>query len=264
MFSAFRRRAQDVPEVHDPLRVPLREREALVASLTCGATEQTVHVDLIDLSIAGATLRVPRADDPTLTVDDVASLSIQSASGTWSIQTAVQVYSAAEEPDGSNLLYGVDFVGEGDLFEQLESAAGRWFNRRQHARARPELDKQPTVHLAYKHYHPVGKVFDVSVTGLCVTLDTMAAAPLRMGEPVELTFDLPGIRRAFEGRGTLRSQRRLRNKVYVGIEFDLDRATVLGRRHAELVGYVERRLEAMAAFGRELRAEDAGGPHPTT
>jgi len=255
MFSAFRRRAATVPEVHDPLRVPVREREALVAGLAVEGDEAAHPVELVDLSIAGATVRVDVDEAPLLAVDDVAALSIEDAGGNWSIRTPVQVYES--EPESARLRrYGLDFVGEGDLFQQLDSAAGKWFNRRRAPRARPELDKQPAVQLAYKHYRPLGKVFDLSVSGLCLTLDTTAAAPLRMGEPVELIFDLPGIKKPFEGRGVLRSQRRLRARAYVGIEFDLDRTTSLGRRHGEIVAYVERRLEEMTAFGREIRAEE--------
>lgn len=255
MFSVFRRRGPAAAEIHDPLRLPVREREALAAWIVVEG-EDAAPVELLELSVAGATVRVPFAWDPHLRIDDVGVLRIESAAGTWAIQSAAQVHERRR--DGENAFrYGLDFVGEGDLFAQLESAAGRWFNRRRHARARPELDHELTVQLAYKHYRSTGTISDISESGLCVVVDSMSAAPFRDGEPIQVSFELPGVKRPFEGVGVLRGQRRQRGRAYVGIEFDLDARTGLGKRHDKLAEYVEKRLAAMAAFGRALCREEA-------
>lgn len=256
MFSVFRRQRPATAVVHDPLRLPVREREAMAAWLEVDG-EEPAPAELVDLSVAGASVRVPFAHDPLLGVDDVARLRIESAAGAWSIASAVQVYGRERDGDAA-FRYGLDFVGEGDLFAQLDSAAGRWFNRRRHPRARPELDHELPVKLAYKHYRTAGTIADISESGMCAVVDTMSAAPFREGEAIRLSFELPGVKRPFETEGTLRGQRRQRGKAYVGIEFELDGPAGLGRRHGKLVDYVERRLSAMAAFGRELcRADDA-------
>lgn len=255
MFSVFRRRGSQAAEIHDPLRLPVREREALAAWLDVDG-EDPAPVELLELSVAGASVRVAFAYDPHLGVDDVGTLRIESAAGTWSIQSDAQVHE--RERDGEAAFrYGLDFVGESDLFAQLDSAAGRWFNRRRHPRARPELDHELPVKLAFKHYRSAGTIADISESGMCVVVDPMSAAPFRDGEPIQVSFELPHVKRPFEGRGFLRGQRRQRGRAYVGIEFDLDARTSLGKRHAKLVEYVDKRLAAMAAFGRALCEKDA-------
>ena len=256
MFSIFRSHVPAEADLYDPKRLPVSNPDALDVSLSRSG-EDSVPVALVDLSVSGASVVVRSHLDPGLAIDDIVEVTIGDAHEEWSLTTSAMVYETEVEVEMGRVKYGLDFVNEGDLFAKLEEATGKWFNRRKNQRARPELDHQPTVDLSYKHYRSRGLVFDISVSGLCAKVDPMAASPFRIGDLIEMRFELPGVKKPFDCAGILRTVRRFRGHAYVGIEFDLDESPQLSRRHfAELVAYVERRLEVMAAFGRSLQVDD--------
>ena len=256
MFSIFRHHEPAEADLYDPRRLVITNPDALDSSLS-RAGESPVPVALVDLSVSGASVHVRSHLDPNLGIDDIVEITISGTGEEWTLTTSAMVYERAAEVEMGRVKYGLDFVNEGDLFAKLEEAAGRWFNRRRNQRAKPELDCQPRIDISYKHYRSRGLVFDVSVTGLCAKLDPMAASPFRVGDLIQMSFELPGIKRPFDCTGVLRTVRRFRGSAYVGVEFDLEESSQLSRRHyGELVTYVEKRLNAMSAFGRSLREDE--------
>lgn len=246
MFSRFRRAAQESEAEPTPLLLPVLDSEALVVDVRPFGGDP-VQVDLTSLSVAGAVVQADVGRGPMLNVDDMAEVAVAAASGEWQIATAALV--TGREAEGAIVTYTFGFVNDGNLFEQIGDAAGRWFNRRRHPRARPELDSRPTVELSFRHFRWKGHLFDVSVSGFCATLDDLASSTLRVDEEISFSFELPGVKKPFEGTGRVCNVRRMRRKAFVGIEHDLGS----DKRGRELTRYIERRLEAMAAFARSMR-----------
>jgi c-di-GMP-binding flagellar brake protein YcgR len=139
----------------------------------------------------------------------------------WEVVTPamVRVVDRAEDNGMSNV--GVEFINPGQLYAQLQDELGRYFNRRNSERVRPE-GKEPTLRIKVRGTRVTGKVFDLSVVGLGAWVDTVLAAGLKQGDDVSFSLELPGNKQPIEGQArVVRLVPQGRSK-YLGLQFDVE------------------------------------------
>jgi PilZ domain len=231
--------------------------EMIRATVTRG-DEEPLLVGVTDLSLEGAGIEIPFHLDPEFEAGDLVDLALSHMHDGWSVTTSAQV-EQTHPKIGANVPYGLTFLGTGSLYAQMEDTLGRYFNRRRHERVRPDLDKDVEVRLRQGGHRPRGPMHDLSSSGMCVAIDLVAAVSLKTGAQVEIRFELPGCKGEFEGRANLVARRRLGPKEFVSLEFDLQAGGSLAERHGDLVGYVARRSEQIAAFSRALAENTTRG-----
>ena len=257
-FRRKRSRPEPEPERPEDKR---RLYRAPVDSETIRATvvregREPVQAGVVDLSLEGAGIAVPRHLDPGLEPGEVVALSLRHLGEGWVVETAACV-EQSHHGGGANVKYGLTFLNTGSLYAQLEDRLGVYFNRRRHERVRPDLDKDVIVRLRQAGHRPRGPVYDISESGLCVSLDLVSSTALDPARPVGLSFELPGCKVPFEGQARLVARRRLRTREFVSLEFDLGAGGTLAERHRDLCAYVGKRSEQMRAFSAALQAAAA-------
>jgi c-di-GMP-binding flagellar brake protein YcgR len=249
----FYRRKHHLPysEKRAQARVNLPDAESLVIEVN-SPTFDTLHGELIDLSIRGAAVVVPVEFDPPIAIDEVVELTIAHPIDGWSVQTPVCLRRA--HTDGSKVHYGFEFINEGNLYAQLENAMARYFNRRRAARIEVELDQQPVVRLMWGRTNALGKINDVSRDGIGVTLDLVHAQKLYEDDHVQVRFKLPEVKKPVECGARVARMHRLGDRVFVGLQLDQDAKTGLNRYAAVLEEYVARLESAAADWGDQFAA----------
>lgn len=226
------------------------------------ASGGSVRTDVADLTIRGIGLRMALEVDPEVDLDQLVDLEVSHGSDGWRIATPARCRQRHEE--GERVLYGFEFINRGDLYSQMEDAFGRYFNRRRARRARLDLDAQPIATIAQKRHRVRGPLHDVSVGGIQVALSRAEAVALEDAESVHVRFELPGVKGALEGAGTLKYRNALGALEIVGVELDMEAASSFARRRDEIATYVEERLRELQALGLPLRGAGwhEGAPAP--
>ncbi len=232
-----------------PLPVDPETLSALLQAPGGWPVEARVH----DLTLGGVGLLVHFAQDPNLAEGDVVDIEMRCRSQDWTIRTPAQVRHQ-HQADELHFHYGLQFLNMGNLYAQMEEAFGRYFNRRNGVRVKPQLDRELTVGLRYEHHSMRGPLHDISASGMGISLGHVEAAPLRLGGEVKLRFTLPDGNTPLETYGTIQHKRQLGQRDYIGLEFDLTRSSALTERAQELHDYLDSRLKAMAAFHQKLGA----------
>jgi c-di-GMP-binding flagellar brake protein YcgR len=210
-----------------------------------------VQAGVVNLSLEGTNIEMPRHLDPGLEPGEVVSLELRHTGETWRIETPAQV--EQDVPRGSaNARYGLTFLNMGSLYAQMENTLGLYFNRRRHQRVRPEEHQDILVRLRQGGQKPRGTLHDLSLSGMCVALDLVAAASLQGERPIEFAFDLPDSRGILEGVAQAVSKRRLGRNEFLSLEFDIEDANLV-RCAGTLAAYVDERARQMLAFSAGLQ-----------
>lgn len=220
--------------------------------------EDAVHAGICDLSLEGAGLEIPFHLDPGFEEGEVVNLEMRHIAEDWQVDTPAVIERSIPN-GGANVRYGITFMSMGRLYAQMESTLARYFNRRQHPRVTPELDKDIGVRLKQGGHKPLGSVHDLSQGGMCVALDLVSSAPITSNQTVTFAFDLPGFKHTLEGTAKVLGKRRLGLHEFLSLEFELEAEDSLVEHFEALNTYVKRRVTEMEAFSDQLRATGTDG-----
>ena len=233
----------------DELRSAYRKRNSKAQSLeaTLNVTGwPSLRVELIDLSVRGAGVRVPFAQDRNLKIGDVVELIIGSMMR-GEVITGARVSNLGPHGE-SHVRYGLEFLNLGNLYSQLDSFYSRHFNRRRHLRVLPSLDRKIHALLRWSGGELKVPVFDISASGLGVVLSKDSAARTAEITVFDLEFKLPGRDETLRGRATARHRSPLRNNVLLGLDFDLSAKSSLQAQVPAIRQFVEQRTAEMALW----------------
>lgn len=256
-FSLFKRSSSKGSTVPAPNQVTKRPvhpalpgAEELEVELVLG-DGQGMLVDLYDMNIQGAEVRIPFHMAPQANENSAVDLKISHPEDCWTVR-AKGVIRKVERWDDASVLLMVQFAALGDLYAQLDDALGRYFNRRSATRVHPHMDERVPVKIAYQSHRLRGLAQDVSRTGLGVMMPLVQAAVFKSGERVTVWFELPGVKGEFETPATVKHGYRQGEEVLLGIEFDLLADSPMRTRRSEFAQYIDERRAQMEAWQQGL------------
>lgn len=176
---------------------------------------ETVPGSLLDLTIDGAGILMPRVLVPHLVEGHSVLFSVEHSSHEWLVQTQAQVVRLF--PQGPHeVLVGLCFENSGNLYAQLDDAMGRYFNRRKDGRVlAPESDSL-AVHISNGATKCLGRIYDLSHEGVGLALPYMQGLELQPGGDLGVRFKLPGSRKEMAGMVQVRQRHVLGGVAYVG------------------------------------------------
>lgn len=219
--------------------------QPLEASLTVGGWDP-LRVELLDLSVRGAAVRVPFTQDRNLKIDDVVQLTISSMMRTEVVSSA-RVANVSADGD-SHIRYGLEFTNLAGLYSQLDGFYARHFNRRKHLRVLPSLDRRIHALLRYGSEELRVPVFDVSEGGLGLTLSKDGAARIADLREIDVEFELPGADAPIVCRAQIRHRTPVKNNILVGLVFTTEGAKAIGERIADVRAFVAQRTAEIALW----------------
>jgi len=208
--------------------------------------------ELLDLTAVGAGVRVPFATDPNLSIGDVIEVTIGSMMRT-PVETPARVLNVAQPAPGFTR-YGLEFINVGNLYSQLDSFYARFFNRRRHPRVRPVFDQVLRVELAWASADLTARVYDVSESGMALTLPRSFELDLELDGPVSIRFQLPHTGAPVEGLARVHYDVQLEKRRLAGIEYDLESPKGMSQHLPAIREYVAQRTDEMAAWERAWSA----------
>ncbi len=205
-----------------------------------------LRVELIDLSVRGACVRIAFAQDRNLKVDDVVELVLGSMMRS-EVCTAARVANITRDGE-SHIRYGLEFLNINNLYAQLDSFYSRHFNRRRHMRVVPTLDRKVQVKARWAGEEVTGHVYDISQAGVGIVLSKDSSARVAEVAMLELTLKLPGFEEPLIGRAKVRHRTALNQNTLIGLEFELDDPEGFARHGEALAAFVERRVVEMSQW----------------
>lgn len=209
------------------------------------------EVDLYDMNIQGAELRLPFHLAPLNGDGEVVELDVYHPEDAWRVRAIGEVRSV-EKWDEASVIVSLRFTSLGDLYAQLDDALGRYFNRRSATRVKPDIDQRIPVKISYGTHRVRGLAQDVSRTGLGVMTPLVQAVVFQSGERVRVEFELPDVKGGFDVPAVVKHGYRRGEEVLLGLEFDLLADSPMRKRRAEYAQYVDGRREAMEAWQKQL------------
>jgi c-di-GMP-binding flagellar brake protein YcgR len=203
-------------------------------------------VELLDLTVRGAGVRVPFANDRNLKRGDIVELSI-GAMMRDEIMTPARI--ANTQADGnSHIRYGLEFLNLGNLYSQLDAFYSRHFNRRRKPRVLPSLDRKISATLTWNGGELNVHVFDVSEAGIGLVLTKDSAARVLEIPRFNVKFKLPGTNEELKGPVTVKHRSPVQQHVLLGLIFDVEAADGFAKHAAALRAFVEQRTREMAMW----------------
>lgn len=245
-FQKKKKAAATTPaELRTHYRKRASKSQRLEATLRVEGWEP-VDVELLDLTIRGAGIRLPFAADRNLKQGDVVELVIGNMMR-HEVTTPAKVASVKPEA-GSHMRYGLEFVNLGNLYSQLDSFYARHFNRRKFQRVIPSLDRKLHATLRWNASELQVHVYDLSECGMGLVLTRDSAARVAELNCFEVSFKLPGEHQEILVGVTVKQRTVLHQQVLLGLEFDTDGAHAVTPYRLALRGFVERRAAEMALW----------------
>ena len=246
----FKKKRKSVPEPttrenRAQYRKHNSKSQPLEATLRVSGWEP-ITVELIDLTVRGAGLRLPFAQDRNLKVDDVVEITVGTMMRS-EIVTPARVANVGRDGD-SHVRYGVEFLNVGSLYSQLDAFYARYFNRRRNLRVLPSLDRKIQATLRWNGGEHRAHVYDVSETGIGVVVSKDTAAQFAEIPGFEISFQLPGRPGECKGRAAVRHRSPLFNQILLGLKFDLDQADGMQLHTAALRQFIDQRAAEMAMW----------------
>ena len=205
-----------------------------------------VTCEFLDLTASGVGVRVMGNRDPNLRVGDVAELMLATLARD-EVRSPARVVHIKRDPDLPTR-YGFEFINVGNLYSQLDNFYARLFNRRRALRVRPALDKKLAFHLTWPGQELKASVFNISQTGVGLSLPPAEAQRLDGVDEVEVRFRLPGMTEDMVGRAYVKNRTTLTAQVIVGLLFDFESSDQLGGHKKTLDRYIADRMAEIAKW----------------
>jgi c-di-GMP-binding flagellar brake protein YcgR len=239
-------------ERRGPYRQGTSNSQPLSVTLMIPAS-QPVQGQLIDLTAQGAGVCVPFATDPNLSVGDVVEVVVGSMMRA-PIETPAKVVNVGQE--GSGLVrYGLEFINVGNLYSQLDTFYARFFNRRRHVRVQPLFDQVIRVELAWAVADLTARVYDISESGMSLTIPKHFDLELASTGPASLRFQLPNSGVPVEGLAHVCFDVRLERRRLAGLEYDLQSSEGFARHVHAIREFVDQRSQQMMQWENSWTAD---------
>ncbi|MFT5049188.1 MAG: c-di-GMP-binding flagellar brake protein YcgR [Chlamydiales bacterium] len=211
-----------------------------------------------DLSIRGAGVLIPFEADPGMKAGDVLELVLRSPNDQWTVQTPIRLQRITQANEREVML-GCEFINMGNLYSQLENALGVYFNRRARIRVRPEIERKIIGQMQAGARRIRSPLYELSATGTGMTIQAYQRDWIEVGQSVEVSFQLPDVKKEISGPGHVRHLDPVGANLLVGIEFDIEDSKGIARHAKKLDEYIELRTTAMDRFADDW-AESNGTP----
>ncbi len=144
------------------MRVTLPPSDSLVVEVEWDG--YVIPANLADLSARGVGLKMSHEPEPQLPMGSLVKVLISHPIDGWQVQTTAEVRnSCLTGPDHVHV--GLAFINEGDLLSQLDSALGRYFNRRGTERTTATLKERTPIEYRFDDETIEASLVDLSVNG---------------------------------------------------------------------------------------------------
>lgn len=222
--------------------------DALGVKIVC-ANGAAITGVLTDLSAGGAAIAFDQDMSGDLALGEVRELVFCSLT-TSPIRAAAIVRSVpgAVEPRS----FGFEFLDETTLFEKLDDAMLRFFNRRRFRRAKPAIGERFRAVMKFDQEEVEADVRDVSMRGVGLAVTDAVAARLAVDESIPIELFVPGTDHVIRVEGTVRHLTRKGKGVRAGLSMETgpeEASTRSGKRAvAALSDYIQRRLDEIERY----------------
>ena len=245
----FRRKNKSKHTARSHYRADLSAAETILATII-SPTGYAPEGVVANLSIHGAGVMIPFEADPGLQIGDVVELILRGPSGGWTVQTPIRICQSSQQGP-RDILIGCEFINLGNLYSQLENALGVYFNRREHVRVQPELSRKIIAQVRANARRIRSPIYDLSLSGLGIALHGYQRDWVQVGQEVDVSFNLPGVKKELQGPAHIRHFDPLTSNLLVGVEFDLEAPKGIGKHTKRLEAYIGERATALNVFAQE-------------
>jgi hypothetical protein len=227
-------------------RVEPETPEAVAVSLIA-SSRKSVHGKLINMSVDGSAVFFPANECPELTTDQRVKLKFVIAPSKHSIMINATVKDLCTA--GESKLCRFQFEESADFIRELDPALWEYFNRRKGVRVKPNAAETIGVILEWHSGFAQGQIIDISTTSMGLEVAPELGGALRHGQPLTLSFHLPGSEIPLKLVGNIIHNQPKGNDFQCGIRFEWDwsktakfelQESVIGaylmRRHREIDG----------------------------
>ena len=218
-----------------------------------GPNANLVMGQVIDLTVQGARLRVKTIEAEGFAPDTCVDLTIHGPQGAWRVKARGRVRHL-RNVSGDWTHIGLLFIDVGYLFSQLENALSVYFNRRQKSRIPTLQEVEFWVKLRLGRTIESARVHNISCDGMGIVLGAAQAVPFVKDSVIDLRFTLPGAKKEFACKATVRYHRRAGSEDRLGLEFDHSDEGAWSAQADAIDSYIDKLQKRMAKVLRSLGA----------
>lgn len=222
------------------------ELESLGASVR-GAGGKRVEGEVVEVGVAGAAVRFPREEAPSLAVGQTAELTLEAPWVAGPVELEARVLARVELPRHRRYTLRFERLAEqrGPLRDGLHSL----FNRRREYRVDVPIADSVEVTLSGRCPDPRagagslersarGRLRDVSFGGLGLRVSPKDERPLAACERLKVSFRTPGSQQLVRFVVNVRNRRLVEDEVHYGTEIDVDESPRAAAHQETLAEYV--------------------------
>ncbi|MDE0905438.1 MAG: PilZ domain-containing protein [Planctomycetota bacterium] len=150
------------PNRRSTARIQLPPSDSLVVEVEWN--DQFIPANLADLSARGVGLKMAHDPDLQLPIGALVKVLIAHPIDGWQVLTTAEVRNSwLTGPEHVHV--GLGFINEGDLFSQLDSALGRYFNRRETKRTIAAPNERTSIEVCFDGLSIEAALMDLSTGG---------------------------------------------------------------------------------------------------
>lgn len=248
MLGRFLKKSRPQDQRSHYRRVPGRG-DAIGVKLIC-STGQPIAGTLVDLAAGGAAIEFSQDVVDELQLDVVRELVFSSLTSK-SFRAWAQVRSLPRE--GAPNRYGFMFHDSQAIFEQIDDAFYKFFNRRRFRRAKPALGEKIKAEICFSNVAETVTVHDVSLGGAAVIVPEDIAGMLEVDMGVSLTIHVPKTEHSLQHYAIVRHITPGATGIRVGLSMDPGTEAGDSKRRCRkarlaLADYIQRRLDEIDRY----------------
>jgi hypothetical protein len=191
--------------------------------------------DLLEASFDGVEVRFPRTKTPTLAIGGRAMITIESTHTQASMRLKTKVKHRGEKETFRH--YSLLFFEPEKLGEKFPQELLRLFNRRSAYRAQPVPGEPIEIVLRSGKHQVIGRLRDISATGICALVGPDADIAIAAVEQVETSFRLPPSEKTLKLEAWIRWRHINGLALAYGLQFHPES---IKRYEAEVLDYIMR------------------------
>ena len=193
--------------------------------------------EVADLSLKGAAIRFPLAQDPTFGVGALVTVLLDCGQDEV-VEVEATVQTRTELNDARR--FGFTFADSRALRVKLNAGLLELFNQRKAFRVEPSATVPVTVRIRVDELEITGRLRDISTDGVGVLMDATAEDQLSHVLDVNLVLHLPDGGAPLRVKASIRNRTRTdkKNRICYGLRFDPASSSSPSEDHQRLVAYV--------------------------
>ncbi len=191
----------------------------------------------LDLSLHGATIRVPLDQHPHFFVGETVALRLESKQ-MKPVEIVATVQVRTERDDSTR--FGLAFANPAVLHAKLRTVLLRFFNERGAFRGEPSVALPVTVQTHDQSLVTTGHLCDISADGAGIVITGMSEQALSKFVEVAVEFTLPGQDHPIALHASIRHRSRMPvdDSVYIGLSFDTEASPNFIAQQRDITAYV--------------------------